>query len=70
MASDGSITLPPGTLEVATTWARNIASTGPVNGGGPTITIRSAHGNNHGTCLLILTEKKKKKKGKDTKVPQ
>jgi putative adhesin len=44
VASDGSITLPPGTLEVATTGQEHRA-TGPVNGGGPTITIRSAHGN-------------------------
>ena len=44
VASDGNITLPPGTLEVTTTGQEHRA-TGPVNGGGPTITIRSAHGN-------------------------
>jgi hypothetical protein len=44
VASDGIITLAPGTLEVAATGQEHRA-TGPVNGGGPTITIRSAHGN-------------------------
>lgn len=44
VASDGLITLPPDTLEVATTGQERRA-TGSVNGGGPTITIRSAHGN-------------------------
>ena len=44
VASDGLITLPPDTLEVATKGEERRA-TGPVNGGGPTITIRSAHGN-------------------------
>jgi hypothetical protein len=44
VASDGMITLPPGTLEVAPSGQERRA-TGPVNGGGPTITIRSAHGN-------------------------
>jgi len=44
VASDGIITLPPGTLEAATSGQEHRA-TGPVNGGGPTITIRSAHGN-------------------------
>jgi hypothetical protein len=44
VASDGIITLPPGTLEVVTSGQEHRA-TGPVNGGGPTITVRSAHGN-------------------------
>ena len=44
VASDGSITLPPGMLEVATNGQERRA-TGPINGGGPTLTIRSAHGN-------------------------
>jgi hypothetical protein len=44
VASDGMLTLPPGTLEVAPSGQERRA-TGPVNGGGPTITIRSAHGN-------------------------
>ena len=41
VASDGIISLPPGTLEVATSGQEHRA-TGPLNGGGPTITIRSA----------------------------
>lgn len=44
VANDGTITLPAGTLEVATSGQERRA-TGPVNGGGPTITIRSARGN-------------------------
>jgi hypothetical protein len=44
VASDGSITLPPGLLEVATNGQERRA-TGPINGGGPTLTVRSAHGN-------------------------
>jgi hypothetical protein len=43
VASHGSITLPDGTLEVAATGEERRA-TGPINGGGPTITLRSAHG--------------------------
>ena len=44
VASDGIITLPSVTLEVVTSGQERRA-TGPVSGGGPTITIRSAHGN-------------------------
>jgi putative adhesin len=44
VANDGTITVPAGTLEVATSGQERRA-TGPVNGGGPTITIRSARGN-------------------------
>ena len=44
VASDAIIALPPGTLEVVTSGQEHRA-TGPVNGGGPTIIIRSAHGN-------------------------
>lgn len=44
VANDGTLTLPPGTLEVATS-DREHRATGPVKGGGPTITIRSARGN-------------------------
>jgi hypothetical protein len=43
VASDGSITLPPDTIEVATSGQERRA-TGPVNGGGPTITLRNSHG--------------------------
>ena len=43
VASDGTISVPPGTLEVATSGQERRA-TGPINGGGPTITIRSARG--------------------------
>jgi hypothetical protein len=43
VATDGSITLPPGTIEVAENGQERRA-TGPVNGGGPTITVRSSHG--------------------------
>jgi hypothetical protein len=43
VASNASITLPPGTLEVAENGEERRA-TGPVNGGGPTITLRSAQG--------------------------
>jgi putative adhesin len=42
-ASDGHITLPPGTLQVATTGPQQRA-TGPIRGGGPTITIRTTKG--------------------------
>jgi hypothetical protein len=44
VANDGTLTLPPGTLEVSTRDQEHRA-TGPVKGGGPTITIRSARGN-------------------------
>ena len=44
VANDGTLSLPTGTLEVATSGQERRA-TGPVNGGGPTITIRSARGN-------------------------
>lgn len=44
VASQGSITLPSGLLEVTTNGEERRA-TGPINGGGPTITVRSAHGN-------------------------
>jgi hypothetical protein len=44
VAADGSLTLPPGTLEVTTSGQEHRA-TGPIGGGGPTLTIRSAHGN-------------------------
>lgn len=43
LASDGTITLPSGTVVVATSEQEQRA-TGPVNGGGPTITLRSGHG--------------------------
>jgi hypothetical protein len=43
VANDGSITIPPGTVEVATNGQERRA-TGPVNGGGPTITLRNSHG--------------------------
>jgi hypothetical protein len=43
VASDSSITLPAGTLEVTSTGQERRA-TGPVHGGGPTITIRTARG--------------------------
>lgn len=43
LASNGSITLPSDTLTVVANGDEHRAS-GPVNGGGPTITIRSAHG--------------------------
>ncbi len=44
VANDGTITMPPGTLEITSTGQERRA-TGPINGGGPTITIRSARGN-------------------------
>ena len=44
VANDGTISLPAGMLEVATS-GQDRRATGPVNGGGPTITIRSARGN-------------------------
>jgi hypothetical protein len=43
VASNGPITLPAGTLDVVTNQQERRA-TGPLNGGGPTLTIRSAHG--------------------------
>lgn len=43
VASNGSLTLPAGTLDVVANGEEHRAS-GPVNGGGPTITLRSAHG--------------------------
>jgi hypothetical protein len=44
VANDGTIELPEGTLDVTTTGTERRA-TGPINGGGPTITIRSRRGN-------------------------
>jgi hypothetical protein len=44
VASDGAITLPEDTLEVTSSDPEHRA-TGPINGGGPTITIRSRRGN-------------------------
>ena len=44
VASDGAITLPDDTLEVTSSDPEHRA-TGPINGGGPTITIRSRRGN-------------------------
>lgn len=44
VASDSSITLPAGTLQVTSTGQERRA-TGPVGGGGPTITIRTTRGN-------------------------
>jgi hypothetical protein len=43
VATDGSIELPPDTLEVTSSGSEHRA-TGPINGGGPTITIRSRRG--------------------------
>lgn len=43
VASEGTINLPPGTLEV-TSSAQEHRATGPINGGGPTITIRNKRG--------------------------
>lgn len=43
VASEGTIKLPPGTLDVASSEQEHRA-TGPINGGGPTITIRSKRG--------------------------
>jgi hypothetical protein len=43
VASNGSITLPADTLEVTANGEERRA-TGAINGGGPTITLRSAHG--------------------------
>ena len=43
VANDGTITLPEGTLDVATSGQERRAM-GAIKGGGPTITIRSAHG--------------------------
>ena len=44
VASDGTITIPSGLLEIAASGQERRA-TGPINGGGPTITIRSRRGN-------------------------
>jgi putative adhesin len=44
VTNDGMITLPEETLEITTTGNERRA-TGPINGGGPTITIRSRRGN-------------------------
>jgi hypothetical protein len=44
VASDGTITLPEGMLNVTTTGSEHRA-TGPIKGGGPTLTIRSRRGN-------------------------
>jgi hypothetical protein len=44
IASDGTITLPQGMLDVTTTGSEHRA-TGPVRGGGPTLTVRSRRGN-------------------------
>ena len=44
VASDGTITLPEGMLDVTTTGSEHRA-TGPIKGGGPTLTIRSRRGN-------------------------
>jgi len=46
VASDGAITLPPDTLQITSTGPEHRA-TGPIHGGGPTITIRSRRGNIH-----------------------
>jgi hypothetical protein len=43
VASDGSIEVPEGTVEVTTNGTEHRAS-GSVNGGGPMITIRASHG--------------------------
>jgi putative adhesin len=43
VASDGTINLPPGTLEVTSSDQEHRA-TGPINGGGPTLTLRSKRG--------------------------
>ena len=43
VASNGPLTLPDGTLDVITN-EQERRVTGPINGGGPTLTIRSAHG--------------------------
>jgi hypothetical protein len=44
VAADGTISLPPGTLEV-TSLGEEHRAVGPINGGGPTITLRNEHGN-------------------------
>jgi putative adhesin len=44
VANDGTIDLPEETLEITTTGSERRA-TGPINGGGPTITVRSRRGN-------------------------
>ena len=44
VASDGSIEVPEGTVDVTTNGTERRAS-GAVNGGGETITIRTSHGN-------------------------
>jgi hypothetical protein len=43
VAKNGEITVPPGTIDVTSSGDEHRA-TGPIKGGGPTITIRSAHG--------------------------
>ena len=43
VATQGTINLPPGTLDVTSNEQEHRA-TGPINGGGPTITIRNKHG--------------------------
>jgi hypothetical protein len=43
VAAEGTISLPPGTLEVTSSDQEHRA-TGPINGGGPTITIRNKRG--------------------------
>jgi putative adhesin len=44
VASDGAVTLPDDTLDITSTGSEHRA-TGPVHGGGPTITVRSRRGN-------------------------
>jgi hypothetical protein len=44
VASDGSVSVPPDTLDVTSTGSEHRA-TGPIHGGGPTVTIRSRRGN-------------------------
>jgi Putative adhesin len=43
VTKNGEITVPPGTIDVTSSGNEHRA-TGPIKGGGPTITIRSAHG--------------------------
>jgi len=43
VTKNGEITVPPGTIDVTSSGDEHRA-TGPIKGGGPTITIRSAHG--------------------------
>ncbi len=44
LAIDGSLTVPPGLLDVKTTENEQRAS-GAIGGGGPTVTLRSSRGN-------------------------